>query len=308
MTKSKNKSERLTYAQDIKKHRGLYIMMLPYTALFIFFTVLPVAAAIALGFTSYNMFSAPEFVGFKNYVDLFVSDTVFYTALKNTLIFAVITGPVSYFMCLFMAWLINEMPRALRVLLTLAFYAPSLCSSVFFIWQYIFSGDSYGIMNSALIRLGIMNEPVQWLSDTKYMLAIVIIVQLWMSLGTSFLSLIAGFQGVDRTLYEAGEVDGIKNRWQEFTYITLPMLKPQLIFSAIMQIVAAFSASSISQSLCGLPSTDYAAHTIALHIVDYGSIRYEMGYACAISTVLFVLMLASKKLVDLCLARIPDTK
>ena len=201
-------------------------MMLPYTVLFIFFTVLPVLAAILLGFTSYNMFSAPEFVGLKNYVDLFVSDTVFYTALKNTLIFAVITGPVSYFMCLFMAWLINEMPRGLRVILTLAFYAPSLCSSVFFIWQYIFSGDSYGIMNSVLIRLGIMSEPIQWLSNTKYMLAIVIIVQLWMSLGTSFLSLIAGFQGVDRTLYEAGEVDGIKNRWQEFTYITLPMLKP----------------------------------------------------------------------------------
>lgn len=308
MTENKNKSERLTFRQDLKKHRGLYVMMIPYMAFFIFFTVLPVAAAILLGFTSYNMFSAPEFVGLKNYVDLFVSDTVFYTALKNTLIFAVITGPVSYFLCLFMAWLINEMPRCLRVLLTLAFYAPSLCSSVFFIWQYIFSGDSYGIMNSVLIRLGIMSEPVQWLSNTKYMLAIVIIVQLWMSLGTSFLSLIAGFQGVDRTLYEAGEVDGIKNRWQEFTYITLPMLKPQLIFSAIMQIVAAFSASGISQQLCGLPSTDYAAHTIALHIVDYGSIRYEMGYACAISTVLFVLMLVSKKLVDICLARIPDTK
>jgi multiple sugar transport system permease protein len=282
--------------------------MIPFGLVFIFFTILPVISAVVLSFSSFNMFSFPEFIGLDNYIDLFVSDTVFYTALKNTLVFAVITGPVSYFLCLFMAWLINEMGRTLRVVFTVAFYAPSLCSSVFFIWQYIFSGDSYGIMNSIIMRLGISDEPIQWLSNETYMLAIVIIVQLWMSLGTSFLSLIAGFQGVDRSLYEAAEVDGVKNRWQEFTYITLPLLKPQLIFSAIMQIVSAFSVSSVSQTLCGLPSTNYAAHTIVLHIVDYGSIRYEMGYACAISTILFLLMLGSKKLVDICLKRIPDTK
>lgn len=308
MIKSNKKNEKMTFFQEITRYRGLYLMMIPFGLVFIFFTILPVISAVVLSFTSFNMFSFPEFTGLSNYIDLFVSDTVFYTALKNTLVFAVITGPISYFLCLFMAWLINEMGRTLRVLFTVAFYAPSLCSSVFFIWQHIFSGDSYGIVNSLFMRLGISDEPIQWLSNETYMLAIVIIVQLWMSLGTSFLSLIAGFQGVDRTLYEAAEVDGVKNRWQEFTYITLPLLKPQLIFSAIMQIVSAFSVSSVSQTLCGLPSTNYAAHTIVLHIVDYGSIRYEMGYACAISTILFLLMLGSKKLVDICLKRIPDTK
>lgn len=308
MIKSNNKKEKMTFFQEVVRYRELYLMMIPFGLVFIFFTILPVISAVVLSFSSFNMFSFPEFIGLDNYIDLFVSDTVFYTALKNTLVFAVITGPVSYFLCLFMAWLINEMGRTLRVVFTVAFYAPSLCSSVFFIWQYIFSGDSYGIMNSIIMRLGISDEPIQWLSNETYMLAIVIIVQLWMSLGTSFLSLIAGFQGVDRSLYEAAEVDGVKNRWQEFTYITLPLLKPQLIFSAIMQIVSAFSVSSVSQTLCGLPSTNYAAHTIVLHIVDYGSIRYEMGYACAISTILFLLMLGSKKLVDICLKRIPDTK
>lgn len=298
---------KITLREDFRKHKGLYLMMIPFVVVFFFFTVLPVLSAVVLSFTSYNMFSAPEFTGLNNYLSLFISDTVFYTALKNTLIFAVITGPLSYFLCLFMAWLINEMGKTIRVLLTLAFYAPSLCSSVYFVWKYIFSGDNYGVVNSALMRLGIISDPVQWLTNETYMLGIVIIVQFWMSLGTSFLSLIAGFQGIDRSLYEAGEVDGIKNRWQEFTYITLPLLKPQLIFSAIMQIVSAFSASTVSQELCGMPSTNYAAHTIVLHIVDYGNIRYEMGYACAISTVLFIIMLVSKKLVDLCLNRIPNT-
>ena len=239
-------------------------------------------------------------------MSLLINDTVFYTALKYTFIFAVITGPLSYFLCFILAWFINEFPRGIRTVLTLMFYAPSLCSSVYFIWQFIFSGDTYGIVNGFLMKIGVINEPVQWFTDTRYMLPILMVVQLWMSLGTGFLSFIAGFQGIDRTLYEAASVDGIKNRWQELIYITFPLLKPQLIFSAIMQIATAFSVSGISQALCGMPSTKYAAHTLVLHIVDYGSIRYEMGYACAISVVLFVVVLLIKKLIDLALSCVPD--
>ena len=190
--------------------------------------------------------------------------------------------------------------------LTLLFYAPSLSSSVYFIWTFIFSGDTYGIMNGFLMQIGIINEPIQWFTDTQYMLPVLMIVQVWMSLGTSFLAFIAGFQGIDRSLYEAADVDGIKNRWQELIYITFPLLKPQLIFSAIMQITTAFSVSTISQQLCGMPSTKYAAHTLVLHIIDYGTIRYEMGYACAISVVLFVIVLMVKKLIDLALSYVPD--
>lgn len=293
-------------AKDIKKNKTLYGMILPYMILFTIFIVLPILSAIVLSFTNYDMFSTPDFIGIKNYLSLLINDTVFYTALKNTLIFAVITGPLSYFLCFIIAWFINEFPRWLRTILTLLFYAPSLCSSVYFIWQYIFSGDTYGIINGLLMQIGMIDEPIQWFTDTKYMLPILMLVQLWMSLGTSFLSFIAGFQGIDRTLYEAASVDGIKNRWQELIYITFPLLKPQLIFSAVMQIASSFSVSAISQQLCGMPSTDYAAHTLVLHILDYGTIRYEMGYACAISVVLFVLVLLVKKLIDLALSAIPD--
>lgn len=293
-------------AKDIKKNKTLYVMMLPYVVLFSIFIILPILSSIVLSFTNYDMFSTPDFIGIKNYLSLLINDTVFYTALKNTFIFAVITGPLSYFLCFIIAWFINEFPRWLRTILTLLFYAPSLCSSVYFIWQYIFSGDTYGIVNGFLMQLGMIDEPIQWFTDTKYMLPILMLVQLWMSLGTSFLAFIAGFQGIDRTLYEAASVDGIKNRWQELIYITFPLLKPQLIFSAIMQIASAFSVSTISQQLCGMPSTDYAAHTLVLHVLDYGSIRYEMGYACAVSVVLFVVVLLVKKLIDLALSSIPD--
>ena len=282
-------------------------MSLPYLLFFFFFVVLPIIASVFLSFTYYNMLQAPSFIGFNNYFNLIVTDTVFLKALKNTLLFAVLTGPVSYFLCLIVAWFINELPRYLRVLMTLIFYAPSLSSSVYFIWQYLFSGDSYGLINGFLMKLGIIYEPIQWLSDEKYTLIVVMIVQVWMSLGTSFLAFIAGFQGIDKSLYESGVVDGIKNRYQEFFYITFPLLKPQLLFSAVMQIVTSFSVSTVSQQLCGLPSTNYSAHTIVLHITDYGNIRYEMGYACAISVVLFIIMLLTRKLIDFLLSYISDT-
>lgn len=306
MIKPKSKAK-ISYRQDIAKNWRVYLMSLPYLLFFFFFVVLPIIASVFLSFTYYNMLQAPSFIGFNNYFNLIVTDTVFLKALKNTLLFAVLTGPVSYFLCLIVAWFINELPRYLRVLMTLIFYAPSLSSSVYFIWQYLFSGDSYGLINGFLMKLGIIYEPIQWLSDEKYTLIVVMIVQVWMSLGTSFLAFIAGFQGIDKSLYEAGDVDGIKNRYQEFFYITFPLLKPQLLFSAVMQIVTSFSVSTVSQQLCGLPSTNYSAHTIVLHITDYGNIRYEMGYACAISVILFIIMLLTRKLIDFLLSYISDT-
>lgn len=307
MSKEYTKKGKIPYHKDIAKNWQLYLMTAPYMILFFIFTILPIITAVVLSFFYYNMLETPTFIGFNNYFNLIVADTVFLKSIKNTLIFAVITGPLSYFLCLIIAWFINELPRYLRVLMTLVFYAPSLSSSVYFIWQYLFSGDSYGFINGILTKMGIIYEPIQWLSDEQYTLAVVMIVQVWMSLGTSFLSFIAGFQGIDKSLYEAGDVDGIKNRYQEFFYITFPLLKPQLLFSAVMQIVSSFSVSAVSQSLCGLPSTNYSAHTIVLHITDYGNIRYEMGYACAISVILFLIMLGARKLIDILLSYVSDT-
>ncbi len=297
---------RRPWRRELRDYRQLYLLLLPFCLLFFFLYIVPILSSIGLSLTYYNMFGTPKFIGLRNYIDLFLNDDVFFIALRNTLLFAVITGPLSYLLCFFAAWLINEMPRSVRVLLTLVFYAPSLTSSVYFVWKLIFSGDSYGIINGLLMRLGMINEPVQWLSDARYSLAILIVVQLWMSLGTSFLAFIAGFQAIDRSLYEAGDIDGVRNRYQELIYITLPSMKPQLLFGAVMQISASFSVSTISQELCGFPSTKYAAHTILLHMQDHGTLRYEMGYACAIAVVLFVLMFVFKKGVSLLMRRISD--
>lgn len=274
------------------KYKECYLLIAPFYIIFSIFVIAPIAIAIFFGFTDFNMLEPPKFIGLSNYLTLLFEDDVFLVAVRNTLIFAVITGPISYFACLFFAWMINELPRTLRSVMTFVFYAPSMSGMLYVIWSYIFSGDMYGFLNQLLMSSGLVKEPVQWLTDTKTMLGCIIIVQIWMSLGTSFLAFIAGLQNVDRSLYEAGAVDGVRNRMQELIYITLPSMGPQLLFSAVMQISAAFSVSDVCMTLAGFPSTDNAALTVATHAYDYGMIRFEMGYACAVTSVLFIAMMA----------------
>lgn len=289
----------------IKKRHG-YLLLAPYFILFFIFTAFPVLMAFGLSFTDFNVLEAPSWVGWDNYATLFVKDEVFLIALKNTLLFAAVTGPISYILCFFLAWLINELSPRIRAVITLLFYAPSISGNVFLIWQVAFSGDSFGYVNAFLMKWGFIMAPIQWLSNPKYMLAIIILVQLWLSLGTAFLAFIAGLQGMDMTLIEAGAIDGIRNRWQELWFITLPSLRPMLMFGAVMQITSSFAVANVATSLVGFPSPQYAGHTIVTHLVDFGTIRFEMGYASAIATVLFGVMLGSNLLVQKLLRKVGD--
>lgn len=291
---------------QISKNKASYAMMAPYFILFFFFTVLPVLMSIVLSFTDFNMLEAPDFVGWRNYVKLFLEDNIFVVALKNTLIFAVITGPVSYMLCLLFAWIINEFKGVLRAFLTLIFYAPSICGNAYLVWNLILTGDRYGYLNGILLKLGIINEPILWMQTEKYVLPVLIVVQLWLSLGTGFLSFIAGLQTIDKSMYEAAALDGVKNRWQELWYVTLPAMKPQLMFGAVMQITQSFAVADISINLAGNPSVNYAGATVVTHLLDYGSTRFEMGYASAIATILFLLMVGTNKLVQKILGRVGE--
>jgi len=299
-----NRQKKLGY--QIKKNRSCYIMLAPYFILFFIFTVLPVIISIGLSFTYFNMLEVPQFTGWANYIRLFLEDDIFLIALKNTLLFAVITGPVSYMLCLLFAWIINEFSGKFRAFLTLIFYAPSICGNAYMVWSLILSGDRYGYLNGILLKLGFIDEHILWMQTEKYILPMLIVVQLWLSLGTGFLSFIAGLQTVDKSLYEAAALDGVKNRWQELWYVTLPSMKPQLMFGAVMQITQSFAVADISIQLAGNPSINYAGATVVTHLLDYGSTRFDMGYASAIATVLFLLMVGTNKLVQKVLRRVGE--
>lgn len=293
-------------ASELKRNKHYYILMSPYMIIFFTFTVIPVVFSLLLSFFYFNMLEFPRFVGWQNYSRLFLNDDVFMIALKNTFLFAVVTGPLSYIACFIFAWIINELSPKIRAFMTLVFYAPSISGNVFFIWLIVFSGDSYGYLNGFLMKVGFILEPIQWLQDEKYILPIVMIVQLWLSLGTSFLAFIAGLQTIDRSLIEAAAVDGIRNRWQELWFITLPSMRPQLMFGAVMQITASFAVADISVALAGFPSVNYAAHTVVTHLMDYGTIRFEMGYASAIATVLFGIMIGTNLLTQKLLRKVGE--
>ncbi|MGF7143689.1 multiple sugar transport system permease protein [Anaerotaenia torta] len=288
------------------KSRVSYLMLAPYFILFFFFTVLPVAMSMGLSFTNFNMLELPTFVGWKNYTKLLLEDDIFMISLKNTLLFAVITGPASYLLCLLFAWIINEFRGKLRAFLTLVFYAPSICGNAYVVWNLILTGDRYGYLNGILLRYEIINEAIVWMKTAKWIMPFLIIVQLWLSLGTGFLAFIAGLQTVDKSLYEAAALDGVKNRWQELWFVTLPAMKPQLMFGAVMQITQSFAVADISINLAGNPSVNYSGATVVTHLLDYGSTRFEMGYASAIATILFLLMVGTNKFVQKLLRRVGE--
>jgi multiple sugar transport system permease protein len=276
--------------------------MLPFLAVFLLFMIVPVISSLVLSFTKYDMINLPKFCGLANYFRMFIEDKVFMIAIKNTLMFAIVTGPVGFMLSFMLAWMINELGPKTRTVLSFLFYSPALMGNVYFIWQVMFSGDSYGYVNSLLLSLNVISEPIQWFNDANYAMTLVIIVQLWMSMGVSFLANISGLQNVDPALYEAGAIDGIRNRWQELWYITMPSMSNILLFSAVMQIQSSFSVSAIATTLTGFPSVNYSTHTIVTHLSDVSSIRFEMGYAAALSVFLFALMAITRvvigKLID----------
>ena len=296
MTKS-NKTGLASAKRFIRKNWMGYLFLLPFVVLFSIFVVAPVLYAVGLSFTDYNMMQPAKFVGLNNYKLLFLDDEVFLTAISNTLTFAVITGPIGYLLSFFAAWVINQLK--FKRGFALAFYAPSITSGIAMstVWLVIFSSDRYGDLNNILLNLGMIDSPILWNTDPQYIMKVIMIISLWMSMGTGFLVFLAGLQNVSSSYYEAAAIDGVKNKFQELFYITLPLMKPQLLFGAINAIVSSFGVFDIAVSVAGMPSPNYAGHTIVAHLYDYAFIRFQMGYASAVAVVLFVMTFLLGKVV-----------
>ncbi len=271
------------------KYWVAYLFLAPFLVFFLLFLIAPVLVAAITSLTNYNMLQSPSWLGLDNYKFLFMDDDVFLIALRNTLVFALVTGPVGYVMSFFSAWVINQL--RFRNVFALAFYAPSITSAIAMsvVWLYFFSGDRYGLINNVLINLGLLDEPTIWNQDPNTILPVIIIIAVWMSMGTGFLVFMAGLQNVPRQYYEAAEIDGVKNKFQQLWYITLPLVKPQLLFGAVNSIVLSFGVFDIAVSVAGIPSPNYAGHTMVTHLYDYAFIRFQMGYSSAVAVILFVL-------------------
>ncbi len=289
--------KRLTNRQ--KETRNAYLFLLPYILLFSVFIIIPIIIAVGLSFTLFDSVNTPKFNFLDNYLYLFTRDSVFMQyVLPNTIKFALIVGPGGYIISFFLAWCLAQIPHRSRTIMAIVLYTPSMTMGVAMavLWRVIFSGNENGYLNNALISLGLITEPIQWLTDPKYILPIMIIVALWGSLGVGFLGMLSGVLNINPELYEAAYIDGMKNRFQEIFYITIPMMKPQMLFGAVMAIVNTFNSGAIGVQLTGSnPTPQYAGQLIVNHIDYYGFTKYEMGYAAAVSVVLLLIVILFSK-------------
>lgn len=277
------------------KEGTAYLFLSAYALMFFTFIVVPVFLAFILSFTFFDTIQPPTFNGLRNYIVLLTQDDVFMRyVLPNTIKFAVIVGPGGYVLSFMLAWMLAQIPKGPRTVLALILYSPSMTTGVAMtvVWKTLFSGDQNGYLNSYLLGLGVIQEPLQWLQSPDYLMTIMIIVTLWGSMGVGFLAMLAGILEINPELYEVGALDGISNRFQEIVHITIPSMKPQMLFGAVMAIVATFQAGAIGVTLSGAnPTPQYAGQLIVNHIEDFGFLRYEMGYAAAVSVVLLLMVL-----------------
>lgn len=287
VSNTKNKLQRIWRRYGIP-----YAFLAPFLILLFIFTILPVFIAMSMSLTYDNVIQKSVFVGLQNYKNLFIDDEVFMTALKNTLLFAVVVGPVGFLASFIFAWVLNKFRH--NTIFALAFYAPSLCSGVAMsqVWLWFFASDKYGLINYALMNMGLITKPIYWNQDSNYILPTIMIISIWMSMGTGFLVFMAGLKNVPQSLYEAAAIDGLQHNWQELWYVTLPSMKPQLLFAAINSVTSAFSVFEVATAVSGMPSPNYAGHTIVAHLYDHAFLRYEMGYASAVAVVLFTITFA----------------
>lgn len=286
---------RHAFQKWLNKEGSAYAFLSAYGVLFIIFIIIPVLTAFLLSFSFFDAIQPPRFVGLNNYIALITQDDTFMRhVLPNTIQFAVIVGPGGYILAFLLAWMLAQLPRLPRTIFALILYSPSMTAGVAMavVWKTLFSGDQTGYLNSFLMGLGLLREPIQWLQSPQYLMTIMIVVTLWSSMGIGFLAMLAGILEISPELYEAAAIDGMNSRWQEIFYITIPSMKPQMLFGAVMAIVGTFQAGAIGVSLSGTnPTPQYAGQLIVNHAEDYGFLRYEMGYAAAVSVVLLLMVL-----------------
>lgn len=290
------KTKKQILKAKFKNNIPFYIMLTPFIVIFSVFMLIPACGGLLVSFTDFNGMTWSSFTGISNYTRLLFKDDTFLIVLKNTLLQAMIVGPVGFIMSFVVAWLINELGKGTRLLIMFLFYSPNFSGTLYVIWQYVFANDSNGLVNSALKRMGI--ESISWLSDSSYNMPIVILVSIWVSFGAGFLSFVAGLRGLDRAYYEAAAIDGLKNRWQELYYVTLPQMGPQLLFGMVQAIGGAFAVGAVNRAIAGYPSTDNATDTILLYMGEISSTRFEYGYASAMSVILMAIMLLIWKIVN----------
>jgi multiple sugar transport system permease protein len=264
----------------------------PALLLIAVFFFLPVVAASLLSLTDFDIYTIADadrlrMVGAANYGALF-ADPLFWTALRNTALFVVVAGPLSVAVSLAAALLVTATAVRLAALFRTLFFLPVVTSlvAVAVVWRYLYH-PRFGLLNYALAQIGV--APRDWLGDPRWALAAIILMSVWKNFGFNMVIFMAGLQSIPVQLYEAASIDGA-GRWTQFARITLPMLRPTLLFVAAMTLIGNFQLFAEPYVMTrGGPSN--ATLSVVLYMYEQGFRWWNLGYAAAIAFALFGIIL-----------------
>ncbi|MBN6206266.1 sugar ABC transporter permease [Ralstonia pickettii] len=264
-----------------------YLFLLPGCIILGAFIFYPMLQAIGMSFTNYNMITDPQFVGISNYKELF-QDDLFWKTLMNTLLYLVIAVPALVIIPIFLAVLVNQQLRGIAFFRSI-YYIPVVTSLVVagIAWDWVYKEN--GLLNYMLDLIGIITEPIPWLTSTSTALFAVIVVTVWKGLGYYMIIYLAGLQSIPADLYEAAQIDGA-NWWKQVTKITIPMLMPFVLIVTIMSSIAAMKVFEEIYIMTG-GGPLHSSETLVFYIYTQAFDRLNMGYASAAAVILFLLTL-----------------
>ncbi|OGW84808.1 MAG: hypothetical protein A2987_02520 [Omnitrophica bacterium RIFCSPLOWO2_01_FULL_45_10] len=276
----------------LNEHKWSYFFIAPAVLLFVVFIVGPLIASFYWSFTEYNGIHPPKWVGLANYKTIFFDDPRFWKAIKNTVIYTLGVIPPGVVLSLLLAIAVDQQIK-FKNFFRIIYFIPSVTSVIALsvIWKWLFAGEKYGLINYFLLSLGL--KPIDWLMSPVWTLPAIMIMSIWAGIGYNMILFLAGLQTIPSTVYEAADIDGA-NVLEKFWHITLPLLKPTMVFVVIMGFIASFQVFEriyiMTESEFGIGGVLDSALTLVAYLYDMGFRKFQMGYASALGYVVFIVI------------------
>ncbi|MGB2629718.1 MAG: sugar ABC transporter permease [Candidatus Omnitrophota bacterium] len=282
--------EEETFLQKLNKQKISYLFIALPALLFFVFQLAPVVISFFWSFTDYDVVHAPTCVGLANYKNILFNDPLFWKAMGNTVLYVIGVVPIGVCVSLLLAVAIDQKIKFKNFFKSI-FFLPTVTAivAVSVIWKWLYAGEKYGLFNYFIMKLGF--NPVDWLSSPTWTLPSIMIMSIWAGLGYNMILFLAGLQTIPHVMYEAAEIDGA-GFWKKFFNITLPLLKPTIVFVAIMSFIFSFQVFEqvyiMTGGQGGIGGVLNSALTIAAYLYDKGFQKFEMGYASALAYIIFL--------------------
>lgn len=277
-----------TFLQKLNKQKVSYLFIALPAVLFFVFQLAPVFISFLWSFTRYDVIHPPVFVGLDNYKNILFNDPLFWKAIGNTLVYVVGVVPIGICFSLILAVAIDQKIKFKNFFKSI-FFLPTVTAivAVSVIWKWLYAGEKYGLLNYLIMKLGF--QPIDWLASPAWTMPSIMIMSIWAGVGYNMILFLAGLQTIPHVMYEAAEIDGA-GFWKKFFHVTLPLLKPTIVFVTMMSFIFSFQVFEqvyiMTGGQGGIGGVLNSALTIVAYLYDKGFQKFQMGYASALAYII----------------------